>query len=58
VVPEETFNTATGIGSRHCVMGGPDGPRTTHCSTGPPKTFLEKKEILLKCFIFSIDIDA
>jgi hypothetical protein len=23
-------------------MGGPDGPRPTHCSTGPPKTFLKK----------------
>jgi hypothetical protein len=26
-------------------MGGPDGPRTIHCLTGPPKTFLEKKNI-------------
>ena len=26
-------------------MGGPDGPRTIHCTTGPPKTFLENNKI-------------
>ena len=28
------------ISTSHGVMGVPDGPRTTHCSTGRPKTFL------------------
>ena len=34
--------------SRHGVMGRPDGPRTIHCSTGPPKTFPAKKKLQLK----------
>ncbi|CAL8365532.1 unnamed protein product [Arctogadus glacialis] len=32
-------------------MGGPDGPRPTHCSTGPPKTFLKK---IKKYYIFNL----
>ena len=36
------------------VMGGRDGPRTTHCSTGPPKTWVE---VLLRC-LYSRDNNA
>ena len=46
---------ANTILTRHGVMGGPDGPGTNHCLTGPPETFLEKiNKNLLKCFIFSM----